>query len=74
MRIVPSSGHVREGSLELHALGDLPALSATVVERHLKDCRHCQRESVKIAQLVQALRRIAVRTRPVCEMANPGPD
>ncbi len=64
MRIFLPSGHVREGRLELHAVGDLPALSATVVERHLKDCRHCQRDSAKIAQFVQTLRLIAARTRP----------
>ncbi len=65
MRIFLASGHVRDEPLELHALGDLPASSASMVERHVKDCRHCGREWVKITELIQALRLVAALTRDI---------
>jgi len=70
MRIFQESGHVREEPLELHALGDLPVSSALAVERHLKDCQRCKRESIRIAEFIHILRLLAMQTQ-ACDATTP---
>ena len=59
MRLFTHAGHASEESLELHALGDLPAKRENRVEAHLSRCGVCRHRYRDIAGFIAMLRAMA---------------